>query len=61
MSVGMPQGVTGLKGLSLTTGTTAETPGPVVISNTDNVKLESGTQVLLRVMTVETPTQTQTK
>jgi len=55
MSVGMPHGVSGLKGLSLTDGATVDTPGPVVISSTDNVKLESGTQVLLRVMSVETP------
>jgi hypothetical protein len=55
MSVGMPQGVTGLKGLSLTPGATADTPGPVVISNIGNVKLEAGTQILLRVMSVETP------
>ncbi|HEY7406062.1 MAG TPA: hypothetical protein VIB39_21230 [Candidatus Angelobacter sp.] len=55
MSVGMPQGVTGLKGLSLTQGATADTPGPVVISHVDNVKLEAGTQILLRVVSVETP------
>ncbi|HMC29983.1 MAG TPA: hypothetical protein VKL99_04055 [Candidatus Angelobacter sp.] len=55
LSVGMPQGVFGLKGLSLTSGATASTPGPVIISNTDNVKLESGTQILLHVLMVETP------
>lgn len=55
MSVGMPQGVTGIKGLSMTSGPTADTPGPVIISHVDNVKLESGTQILLRVMSVETP------
>ncbi len=55
MSIGMPQGITGLKGLSLTQGATANTPGPVVISHVDNVKLEAGTQILLRVMSVETP------
>ena len=55
MSIGMPQGVTGLKGLSLTPGATANTPGPVVVSHIDNVKLEAGTQILLRVMSVETP------
>jgi hypothetical protein len=51
MSVGMPQGIFGLKGLSLTPGT----PGPVIVSNTDNVKLESGTQIMLHVLSVETP------
>ena len=57
MSVGMPQGVFGLKGLSLTPGATAGTPGPVIVSNTQNVKLESGTQILLHVLSVETPQQ----
>ena len=55
MSIGMPQGVTGLKGLSLTSARSASTPGPVIVSSTDNVKLESGTQILLHVLTVETP------
>jgi len=52
LSVGMPQGVFGLKGLSLTPGATASTPGPVIVSNTTNVKLESGTQILLHVLSV---------
>jgi hypothetical protein len=55
MSVGTPHGVTGLKGLSLTPGSTASTPGPVIVSNVENVKLESGTQILLHVLSVETP------
>jgi hypothetical protein len=55
MSIGMPQGVTGLKGLSLTSSPSASTPGPVIVSSTDNVKLESGTQILLHVLSVETP------
>jgi hypothetical protein len=54
MSVGMPQGVTGLKGLSLSSTPSAETPGPVIVSNTGDVKLESGTQILLHVISVET-------
>jgi hypothetical protein len=54
LSVGTPQGVTGLKGLSLTPGATPSTPGPVVISKAGNVKLEAGTQILLRVMSAET-------
>jgi hypothetical protein len=53
LSVGMPQGVRGLKGLSLSTGATRDTPGPVIVSNTANVKLDSGTQILLRVVSIE--------
>lgn len=49
LSVGTPLGVTGLKGIGLTPGATASTPGPVLVSNRDNVKLEDGTQILLRV------------
>jgi len=55
LSIGMPQGVTGLKGLSLSSGPTASTPGPLIVSSTDNVKLESGTQILLHVLRVEMP------
>ena len=55
MSMGMPQGVFGLKGLSLSTAPSARTPGPVIVSNTDNVKLDSGTQILLQVLKVEIP------
>lgn len=57
LSVGMPQGVIGLKGLSLSAAATASTPGPVIVSNVGNVKLDSGTQILLRVMSVEIPQQ----
>jgi hypothetical protein len=53
LSIGMPQGVTGIKGLSLSASPSASTPGPVIVSNTDNVKLESGTQILLHVLSVE--------
>jgi hypothetical protein len=55
MSMGMPQGVFGLKGLSLSTAPSTSTPGPVIVSNTDNVKLDSGTQILLHVLKVEVP------
>jgi len=55
MSVGMPQGVFGLKGLSLSTAPSAGTPGPVIVSNTDNVKLDEGTQILLHILKVELP------
>jgi hypothetical protein len=58
MSIGMPLGVRGLKGLSLSTAPSASTPGPVIVSNTDNVKLDSGTQILLHVLRVEIPTTT---
>lgn len=55
LSMGMPLGVRGLKGLSLSTTPSASTPGPVIVSNTSNVKLDSGTQILLRVLSVEIP------
>jgi len=55
LSIGMPQGVTGLKGLSLSAGPTTSTPGPLIVSSTDNVKLEPGTQILLHVLRVEMP------
>ena len=55
MSVGMPQGVSGLKGLSLSSEPSPNTPGPVIVSSTDNVKLDSGTQILLHVLKVEVP------
>lgn len=49
MSLGMPQGAFGLKGLSLTTIASANTPGPVIVSTSQDVKLEFGTQVLVKV------------
>jgi biotin carboxyl carrier protein len=55
ISIGMPQGVFGLKGLSLSTTPSASTPGPVIVSNTENVKLDSGTQMLLQVLKVQIP------
>ena len=55
MTIGMPQGVFGIKGLSLSTAPSASTPGPVIVSNIDNVKLDSGTQILLQVLKVEVP------
>jgi hypothetical protein len=59
LSIGMPLGVRGLKGLSLSTAPSASTPGPVIVSNTANVKLDSGTQILLHVLKVEIPTTTE--
>lgn len=55
MSVGMPFGVFGLKGLSLSAGASAGTPGPVILSRAGDVKLENGTQVLLRVTDISIP------
>jgi hypothetical protein len=55
MSIGMPQGVFGIKGLSLSTAPSTSTPGPVIVSNKENVKLDSGTQILLQVLKVEIP------
>lgn len=49
MSTGMPLGVYGIKGLSLIPGPNGATPGPVILSRTGDVKLENGTQILLRV------------
>ena len=42
-------GVYGLKNLSLSSSTTGTNPGPVIVSTKSNVKLESGTQVVLLV------------
>jgi len=49
MSAGMPLGVFGIKGLSLTPGPSSSTPGPVIVSNSFDVKLEDGTQVQLKI------------
>lgn len=53
MSVGMPLGVFGLKGLNLTTGASDSTPGPVIVCRVDDVKVESGTQILLKITQVK--------
>jgi hypothetical protein len=55
MSVGTPPGVYGLKGLSLMPGTSSSTPGPVILSRAGDVKLENGTQILLRITGVTVP------
>lgn len=49
ISAGLPQGIFGLAGLALYTNPTEETPGPVIVSKSGSVKLEYGTQVLLRI------------
>lgn len=48
ISAGMPRGVVGIKGLDLSAGPSDSTPGPVIISSVRDVKLEYGTQVLLK-------------
>jgi hypothetical protein len=55
MSTGMPLGVYGIKGLSLIPGPSGSTPGPVILSRTGDVKLENGTQILLRVTDATVP------
>jgi hypothetical protein len=50
MSVGMPRGVFGIKGLTLSPGPSSSTPGPVILSTVTDVKLENGTQVLLSII-----------
>jgi hypothetical protein len=55
LSVGMPQGVFGLKGLSLSTGASSNTPGPVILSKVKDVKLDYDTQVLLKITGAQAP------
>jgi hypothetical protein len=54
LSLGMRQGVFGLQGLSLSTENAGLTPGPVIVSKMSDVKLEYGTQVLLKINTPPT-------
>lgn len=49
MSIGVRQGVYGMKGLTLSTDSSAYTPGPVILSTANDVKLEYGTQVIIKV------------
>lgn len=51
LSLGMRQGVFGMKDLSLSTEKKGLTPGPVIVSKAADVKLDSGTQVLLKITT----------
>lgn len=55
LSVGTPQGVTGIKGMGLSKSPDNKTPGPVIVSTSNDVKLESGTQILIHVLSVEMP------
>jgi hypothetical protein len=50
----MRQGVFGLQGLSLSTEKADLTPGPVIVSKVADVKLEYGTQILLKINTPPT-------
>ena len=43
-------GIYGLKGLSLSPATSPDHPGPVIVSENSDVKLENGTQVVLLVV-----------
>lgn len=54
ISVGTRPGVYGMKGLSLAAGSSTETPGPVILSTAPNVKLDYGTQVVIKVMDLRT-------
>lgn len=53
ISIGMPQGVFGIKGLILRPGSSGNSPLPVVLCKAGNVKLEYGVQVLVKI--TETP------
>lgn len=55
MSTGMPLGVYGIRGLSLVPGPSSSTPGPVILSRTGDIKLDNGTQILLRVTDASVP------
>jgi hypothetical protein len=48
MSAGM-FGVRGIKNISLSQRSGGDTPGPIIVSNTNDVKLEDATQVILRI------------
>lgn len=49
ISIGTPQGVFGIKGLTLKPGSSGSSPVPVVLSKTSNVKLDYGVQVLVKI------------
>src|SRR5579864_8303720 len=48
LSAGMPLGIFRIKGLNLIPGPTSSTPGPVITSSVRDVKLDYGTQVLVK-------------
>jgi hypothetical protein len=49
LSLGIPPGVYRMKGFSLTSDASADTPGPVILSTANDVKLDYGTQVIIKV------------
>lgn len=55
LSVGAPQGVTGIKGIALGKSPENQTPGPVIVSTSSDVKLEYGTQILIHVLSIAIP------
>src|SRR5262249_39262643 len=54
ISVGIPPGVYRMKGFSLSPGAGADTPGPVILSTASDVKLDYGTQVIIKVSDART-------
>jgi hypothetical protein len=54
ISVGTRPGVYGMKGVTLTPGASTDTPGPVILSTAPNVKLDYGTQVVIKVKDLRT-------
>jgi hypothetical protein len=54
IGIGTRPGVYGMKGVSLTTGGSTDTPGPVILSTAPNVKLDYRTQVVVKVKDLRT-------
>lgn len=54
ISVGIPPGVYRMKGFSLTSGASPDTPGPVILSTANDVKLDYGTQIIIKVADART-------
>lgn len=49
LGLGRPSGVFGIKGVGLGHTPSAETPGPVILSTAKHVRLEFGTQVIIKI------------
>jgi hypothetical protein len=43
-----------MKGFSLSSGASADTPGPVILSTGNDVKLDYGTQIIIKVADART-------
>src|SRR5262249_7493529 len=54
ISLGIPPGVYRMKGFSLSSGASADTPGPVILSTANDVKLDYGTQVIIKLADART-------